>query len=359
MASSSTLSAIPLSSQILGQPTLSLPSTHRDRLAALGRRGMGDNGLMSERAHPQAGALGDFLRNRRAQLTPDDVGIRAFGTRRVPGLRREELAQLAGVSSTYYTRLEQGQSANASESVIEAIATALQLGDDERAHLHTLARPVQAKRRRATRPDAARPAMIRFMTAIREVPALVLGLRTEILAWNPLAHALLASHCDFQAPNRPADRPNLTRMLFLDPHTRELYANWDEEARRAVASLRLVAGRYADDSQLAELVGELSLRSDEFATMWGRHPVHNCMNGTKLFHHPTVGDFELAFEVLHLPDASGQRMMTYIAETGSPSEAALHLLATSHLTTQDVDVSRTDSLQHMPVACCCEGNPHG
>jgi len=216
---------------------------------------------MSNHARPQAGTLGDFLRSRRARLTPDDVGIRAYGARRVPGLRREELAQLAGVSATYYTRLEQGHSVNASESVIDAIAAALQLGDDERAHLDNLARPTQTKRRRTARPDAARPAMLQLITAMRDVPALVLGRRTEILAWNPLAHALSASHYDLQAPSRVADRPNLTRMLFLDPHTRELYANWHEEAARAVASLRLAAGRFTDDPELAELVGELALRS--------------------------------------------------------------------------------------------------
>ena len=282
---------------------------------------------MSEVEQAQTGALGDFLRNRRARLTPEDVGIRAYGARRVPGLRREELAQLAGVSATYYTRLEQGQSANASESVIDAIATALQLGEDEHAHLHNLARPVKAERKRPARPDLARPAMVQLVTAMQEVPALVLGRRTEILAWNPLAHALLAGHYDIRAPSKPADRPNLTRMLFLDPHTRELYTDWEEEAARAVASLRLVAGRFADDVNLVELVGELSLRSNEFATLWAKHPVHNCMSGTKLFHHPTVGDLELEFQVLHIPDTSGQRVMTYTAVPDTPAQAALQLLA--------------------------------
>jgi transcriptional regulator with XRE-family HTH domain len=274
----------------------------------------------------RADALGEFLRGRRARLTPEDAGIVSYGARRVPGLRREELAQLAGVSPTYYARLEQGQSTNASATVIDAIARALGLDDDERTHLHDLARPAGTTRRRLTRPDAARPGTVRLINAMTDVPAVVMGLRTEVLAWNRLGHALLAGHYDVTAPSRPADRPNLTRMLFLDGHTRELYARWDEEAARAVASLRLVAGRHREDRALADLVGELILKSDDFSTLWARHPVHNCQSGHKHFHHPEVGDLELEFEILHLPDATGQRVLTYTAVPGTPSEAALRLL---------------------------------
>ena len=195
------------------------------------------------------GELADFLRGRRARLRPEDVGLVSYGQRRVPGLRREELARLAGVSPIYYTRLEQGQSTNASPSVIEAIARALALSDDERAYLHDLARPRPAKRRRP-RADAARPGVRQLITAMRDVPALVLGRHSQVLAWNELGHLLFAGHYDRTAPDRPADRPNLTRMLFLDPHTRELYRRWDEEASRAVASLRVAAGRFADDPAL-------------------------------------------------------------------------------------------------------------
>jgi transcriptional regulator with XRE-family HTH domain len=241
-------------------------------------------------------------------------------------LRREELAQLAGVSATYYTRLEQGQSTNASESVIDALARALELDDDERAHLRDLARPAQAKRRRRARPEAADPSTVRLIAAMADIPALVMGPRTEVLAWNPLAHALLAGHHDVDAPTRPADRPNLTRMLFLDAHTRELYSRWDEEAARAGASLRLVAGRHRDDRELADLVGELTLKSHEFASLWSRHPVHNCVAGVKHFHHPEIGDLELEFQVLLLPDDSGHRIMTYTAVPGTPSAAAIRLL---------------------------------
>ncbi len=274
-----------------------------------------------------AGCLSEFLRSRRARLSPEDAGIVSYGARRVPGLRREELAQLAGISATYYTRLEQGQSTNASESVIDAIARALGLDDDERTHLHDLAKPAGDKRRRAARPDTARPGTVRLINAMTDVPAVVMGRRTEVLAWNRLGHALLAGHYDFTAPSRPADRPNLTRMLFLAPHTRELYARWDEEAARAVASLRLVAGRHREDRGLADLVGELTLKSDAFAALWSEHPVHNCLSGHKRFHHPEVGGFELEFEILHLPDDTGHRILTYTAIPGTPSELTLRLLA--------------------------------
>jgi transcriptional regulator with XRE-family HTH domain len=274
-----------------------------------------------------AGALGEFLRSRRARVSPEDAGIRSYGARRVPGLRREELAQLAGISPTYYARLEQGQSANASEPVIDAIARALRLDDDERLHLHDLAKPAKTRRRRTTRPDTARTGTVRLIEAMTDVPAVVMGRRTEVLAWNRLGHALLAGHHDFTAPGRPSDRPNLTRMLFLDPHTQELYARWDEEAARAVASLRLIAGRHRDDQELADLVGELTLKSDDFASLWSRHPVHNCLSGRKWFHHPEVGDMELEFEMLLLPDDSGHRVLTYTAIPGTPSDAALRLLA--------------------------------
>jgi transcriptional regulator with XRE-family HTH domain len=270
--------------------------------------------------------LADFLRTRRARLRPGDVGLASYGARRVPGLRREELAQLAGVSPIYYTRLEQGQSTNASESVIEAIGRALALSEDERAYLHELARPRPAPPRRAEKAETARAGVRQLVTAMREVPALVLGRRTEVLAWNELGHLLFAGHWDRDAPDRPDERPNLTRMLFLDPHTRELYRRWDEEAERAVASLRVSAGRHPDDAGMAALVGELTMKSPEFATVWSRHPVGVCSAGTKYLHHPVVGDLELDYEVLHLPGGEGQRILTYAAAAGSAADTALRLL---------------------------------
>jgi hypothetical protein len=158
------------------------------------------------------------------------------------------------------------------------------------------------------------------------VPALVLSPSTDVLAWNPLGHALVAGHERLEAPDRADTRPNLTRMLFLDQHTRDLYADWDGEARRAVASLRLVAGRHADDRDLAELIGELSIASPAFAGLWAKHPVLNCTSGTKVMDHPLVGRLELGFEVLHLPDDPGLRLLTYAAAEGSPAQASLELL---------------------------------
>lgn len=276
--------------------------------------------------------LGAFLRTRRAQLTPETAGIISYGARRVPGLRREELAQLAGVSATYYTRLEQGQSTNASESVIDSIGRALNLTDDEKVHLHDLARPVKAKRRAPSKPDQATPGTIRLLNAMANVPTVVMGRRNEVLAWNPLGHLLVAGHTDFDAPTRLFDRPNLTRMLFLDPHTKDLYRVWCDEASLAVASLRFIAAQHQDDAELTQLIGELTLKSPDFAAMWTKHPVQQCVSGLKRFHHPEVGDLDLSFEVLHLPGTSGHRMITHAAEPGSTDAAALELLSASNET---------------------------
>jgi transcriptional regulator with XRE-family HTH domain len=271
-------------------------------------------------------ALGEFLRSRRSKLKPEDVGIMSYGARRVPGLRREELAQLAGVSATYYTRLEQGQSTGASEAVIDALARALSLTDDERAHLHDLARPTPAKPRRAARPAMARPGMVQLINAVADVPAVVLGVRNEVLAWNALGHLLLAGHLDFDAPAHPARRPNLTRMLFVDPLYRDMFVDWAEEATRVVAQLRLVAGRRTDDRELAELVGELTMKSAEFAALWSKHPVATCVSGVKRLAHPVVGALELSYEALLLADEPDRRVIMYNAEPGSASAAALRLL---------------------------------
>ncbi len=272
--------------------------------------------------------LGDFLRLRRAALQPEDVGLVGYGIRRVPGLRREELAMLAGVSSTYYTRLEQGLSVNASESVIDSIARALNLTTDERAHLFDLARPQPAGRRKpAMKPDHARPGTLRLIHSLPDTPVVIIGRRSEVLGWNTLGHRLVAGHLDIDSPARPQDRPNTTRMIFLDGHTRELYGRWQEEAERAVSSLRVLAAKNPDDAELTALVGELSLKSTEFGKLWAKHPVAACVSGVKLFHHPDVGDFELAFEVLTPPDDSMHRLLIFTAEPGSPAEQAVQLLA--------------------------------
>ena len=234
---------------------------------------------------------------------------------------------LAGVSVTHYTRLEQGRATNASDSVLDAIARALQLTDDETAHLKNLARPAVGRRAPKERVPYASSSVRQLLAAMTGVPALVLDRRNDILAWNGLGRALLAGHLDPRAPGTPGTRPNLMWLLFLDEHFRMLYADWNEEAHLAVASLRLVAGRHPDDRRLAELVGQLAIQSLEFASRWARHPVRTCTSGVKRFHHPVVGTLELAFENLHIPGGSGQRMIAYSAEPRTPSEAALRLLA--------------------------------
>jgi transcriptional regulator with XRE-family HTH domain len=274
--------------------------------------------------------LGDFLKSRRARLSPEDVGLRPHpGLRRVAGLRREELAVLAGVSVTHYTRLEQGRGDGTSEQVLDAIAVALRLGDDERAHLTNLARPAGTLRRAAPpRPqDRVTAAVRNLLGAMPDVPAVVLNRRNDVLAWNRVGHALLAGHLAFDAPERPADRPNLTDVLFLSPQGRDLYRNWEEEAQLAVASLRLVAGRHLQDRDLGALVGRLAVQSREFAALWARHPVRTCSDGVKHLQHPQVGTMQLDFQSLTLPGSGDQRMIAYSAEPDTPSEAALRLLA--------------------------------
>jgi transcriptional regulator with XRE-family HTH domain len=272
--------------------------------------------------------LGNFLRVRRAALQPEDVGLQGYGVRRVPGLRREELAMLAGVSPTYYSRLEQGLSTNASEAVIASIARALNLNADERAHLFNLARPEHStpKRRSAAKPDHARTGTVRLITSLASTPAVIIGKRSEVLGWNALGHRLVAGHLDFESPERMGERPNMTRMLFLDAHTRELYTRWQEEAVRAVSSLRVLGGKSPEDTQLTALVGELTVKSPEFGTLWAKHPVENCVSGLKSFRHPEVGDFDLNFEVLTPPDDSGHRVLMYTPDAGSAAAGALELL---------------------------------
>ncbi|GAA3746441.1 helix-turn-helix domain-containing protein [Salinactinospora qingdaonensis] len=276
---------------------------------------------------PPASELGNFLKNRRAALLPEDVGLVPYGDRRrVPGLRREELCMLAGVSVTHYTRLEQGRSNSASQEVLNAIAQALRLDEDETAHLMNLAAPGRCVAPGSLCPEHASSSARQLINAMADVPALVLDRRNDVLAWNPLGHALLAGHLDFDSVDAPERRPNLTRLLFLDEHFHELYTDWAEEAALAVASLRLTAGRYPDDRRLAELIGQLTMQSPAFAERWTRHPVRTCTSGTKRLHHPTVGTMELAFETLQIPGSPGQRIIAYSAEPGSASEGALRLL---------------------------------
>ncbi|MBX9423258.1 MULTISPECIES: helix-turn-helix domain-containing protein [Streptomyces] len=270
--------------------------------------------------------LSEFLRSRRARLKPQDVGLPEYGRhRRVPGLRREELAQLAGVSVAYYTRLEQGHGRNVSMEVLDAIARALRLSDTERAHLTHLAKPTVKKRQRAAiaRPQRVRASLTQLLDSMDGVPAFVLGRRLDILAWNRMARALLG---DFAAWE-PAER-NMPRMVFLDPNARDLYVDWEHKAVEVVSVLRLYAGCYPDDPQLLALVGELSVRSEEFRSLWAAHTVTDKGHGTKRLRHPLVGELTLSYESLKVAgDDPDLVLVTYHAEPGTASADALRLLA--------------------------------
>ena len=265
----------------------------------------------------------EFLTSRRAKITPGQAGLTAYGPRRVAGLRREEVAVLAGVSVPYYTRLERGHISGVSEGVLEALARALQLDDAERAHLFDLARAAgpMTKRRRRPAPKQIRPSVQRLLDAITGAPALVQNGRLDILGANQLARALYSEL--FRDPTRPA---NHARFNFLNPRARDLYPDWERGADDAVALLRTEAGRDPYDRDLTELIGELSTRSEEFRARWADHNVRLHQTGAKRFHHPVVGDLTLTFEMMELAGDPGLNLLTFTAEPGSKSDEALNLL---------------------------------
>lgn len=267
----------------------------------------------------------EFLTSRRARLKAADVGLPDFGPRRVPGLRREEVAVLAGVSVPYYTRLERGDLAGASDAVLDALARALQLDDAERAHLFDLARaahPVaQPPRRRPTR-QAIRPSVQQVLDAMTGAAAHIGNQRLDILGANLLGRALFRELFDGQ------ERPNAARFVFLDPRARDFYADWERIARDVVASLRSAAGRNPYDRDLSDLVGELSTRSDAFRQLWARHDVRFHISGIKQFHHAEVGDLTLNYERLDVVFDTELTIFTYTADPGTPSADALALLGT-------------------------------
>ncbi|MQY22269.1 helix-turn-helix transcriptional regulator [Nocardia macrotermitis] len=272
----------------------------------------------------QRAELSEFLRSRRARLDPDDVGIVWHGRRRrVPGLRREELAQLAGVSVAYYTRLEQGNGRNVSAEVLDAIARALRLTDAEHAHLIHLAKPKQQRRR--TRPRERQPVratLRQLVDSMDGMPAYIGGARSEILVWNRMAAALFGDWGKLPAAER-----NWARLTFLSPDYRRLFLDWDSKASDMVSYLRMYAGQHPDDPDLSALVGELSVKSEEFRRLWATHDVKDKGHGLKRMRHPLVGELTLAYETLHLPDDAEQYLCVYHAEPGSPSAEALCLLA--------------------------------
>jgi transcriptional regulator with XRE-family HTH domain len=266
--------------------------------------------------------LSEFLRTRRARLKPEDVGLPDFGRRRVPGLRREELAQLAGVSVAYYTRLEQGNGRNVSAEVLDAIARALRLSDAEHAHLMHLAKPKQHKKKTVARSQQVRPALRHLLDSIESVPAYIVGRRSDILAWNRMASALFGDWAEV-----PAQERNWARMVFLRPEYRELYLEWEQKASDMVGYLRMDAGCHPDDPRLSALVGELSVKSEDFRRLWAAHNVKEKSYGVKRMRHPLVGDLTLSFETFRLVDDVEQSLITYHAEPGTSSAEALRLLA--------------------------------
>ena len=290
----------------------------------------------------------EFLMTRRARVTPDAAGIAAGPNRRVPGLRRGEVAILAGVSVEYYAKLERGSIAGASASVLEAVARALQLDDAERAHLFDLARaadgiPTSGRpRRRSSRASAARPSLQWAMAAITDGVAFVRDQRQNLLAVNELGRA-------FYSPviGDGGRVPNLARFQFLDPAAREFYPDWDRFAEMCVGVMRAEAGRDPHDPAMQELVGELSTQSETFRRLWGAHDVRTHGAGTKRFHHPVVGDLTLAYEELAITAEPGQVLLVYTAEPGSPSAERLRLLASwaadvpPDAEAWDADTSRT------------------
>ncbi|MCX4403846.1 MULTISPECIES: helix-turn-helix domain-containing protein [unclassified Streptomyces] len=282
-------------------------------------------------------ALGAFLKARRAQLTPRECGLpETDSARKVAGLRREEVAQLAAISVDYYTRLEQGR-VRASAPVLTTLAHALRLDDDQQKYLYELAGRSDARPRRRRPAQRLRPAMRRLLDQLTQTPALVLGKRLDILAWNPTAAAL---YTDFAAI--PADRRNYMRLLFTDPMVRQLHQDWASDAREAVAALRMEAAGNPDDPDLAQLVGELSLQDPDFRTWWAEHRVNSASYGTKHYRHHLVGDLTLDCDTWTSPDGSGQRLMILTAEPGSPSYDALLILTS--WTTQQPSTDRTEDL---------------
>ena len=286
---------------------------------------------------------------RRARITPEAAGLSAGPNRRVAGLRRSEVAALAGVSVEYYTKLERGAIAGASASVLDAVSRALQLDDTERAHLLDLARaadgiPTSGRlRRRAPKPGATRPSLQWALAAITDAVAFVRDPRQNLLAVNELGRA-------FYAPviGDGGRTPNLARFQFLDPASHDFYPDWEVFAGMCVAIMRAEAGRDPHDKELQDLVGELSTRSELFRSLWAAHDVRRHGAGTKRFRHPVVGELTLAYEELAITAEPGNVLMLYTAEPGSPSDERLRLLASWAATrsreAREAPVERTDTV---------------
>jgi transcriptional regulator with XRE-family HTH domain len=274
----------------------------------------------------QRSQVREFLVSRRARLTPGEAGLPAYGgsNRRVQGLRREEVALLAGVSIDYYVRMERGNLSGASDAVLDGVANALQLDEAERAHLYDLARAAQAgpTRRRRSKPSGLTDGMRQILDAVADAPAWIRNARHDMLAANQLALALYAPV--LADPRRPA---NNARFVYLDPAAKEFFVDWERAAEDIAAMLRSEAGRNPYDKQLIELIGELSTRSEDFRTRWASHNVRFHRTGRKIVQHPVVGRLEMDFEAMEFPAHPGLTLLVYTAAVGTPTADGLKMLA--------------------------------
>jgi transcriptional regulator with XRE-family HTH domain len=292
--------------------------------------------------------LREFLISRRAKVTPEQAGLPTYGGhRRVPGLRREEVSLLAGVSVEYYTRLERGNAQGVSESVLESLTRALQLDEAERAHLFDLARRTAVTPARRRPAQRVRPGLQQLLDAMTDVPAFVQNGRLDVLAANALGRAMYCDLYDDDVVRGAAGRPpNHARYTFLDPRSADFYPDWNLAARTGVAILRAAAGRRPDDRVLTELIGELTTRSDKFSALWAAHDVRRHTSGSKNFHHRVVGDLTLDYETLELPGDDGLALISYTAAPGSTSQQALRFLASWAPAPDQVPTSESTSENH-------------
>jgi transcriptional regulator with XRE-family HTH domain len=283
----------------------------------------------------------DFLTSRRARITPQDAGLRVFGPRRVPGLRREEVATLAGLSVDYYNRMERGNLGGASDSVLDALADALRLDEAERAHLLDLARASQptSRGRRRSATHTVRPSVQWLLDSMTASPAFAENGRLDALGANQLGRALYPALFG-ESRRQPA---NWARFVFLNPEARKFYGDWDRTAKDCVAILRSEAGRNPRDRELSDLVGELATQSEEFRGLWATHNVRLHTKGVKQFNHPIVGELELSFNRLEVVADSGLMIVAYTAEPGSRSAEAFRLLASWAATEESSAPAPSDS----------------
>ena len=284
--------------------------------------------------------VSEFLRTRRDRITPEQAGIIGGGRRRVPGLRREEVAMLAGMSIDYYAKMERGSLTGVSPEVLNAVATALRLNEAETEHLHDLARaagPVSSRRRPRVVTATVRPSLQRFLDTNTATPTFIQNRRADLISANPLGEALLSPLLTDSSNQR-----NNARFTFLNPASRNFYPDWEHGADSLVASMRNAAGKNPHDKDLTDLIGELVTRSDAFRTRWAAHDVRPHRSGKKRIHHPAVGDLEFEFEGMELPGTPGWMLYAYTTVPGSPTEERVALLGSLAVTPADAAPARPE-----------------